>query len=146
MSSIQSATIKSDNKIARPKSRAFPINAPNPFRKKILPVTPLDGQFYKHLKSYLTESKDFIQRYPGGGPLNRRVKPEQHPPSQPDVPPEGSERQLFRSRHPESEPQAQREQHPYSPEPRSLAPVHSTPQRSQYEAPSLQLARPRPRA
>src|SRR5258708_39385754 len=80
---------------------------------------------------------------PGGGPFNRRVKPEQHPPSQPDVPPEGSERQLFRSRHPESEPQAQREQPPYSPE---LEPVHSTPQRSQYEAPSPQLARPRPGA
>src|SRR6266851_2489316 len=82
---------------------------------------------------------------PGGVPLNRRVKPAQHPPSQPDVPPEESERQPFRSRHPQSEPQAQQEQPPYSPEPRSLEPVHSTPQRSQYAAPSPQLARLPPR-
>src|SRR5258708_8801510 len=55
------------SKKAPAKSRGFPLNTHKPFRKTILPVTPLDGRFYRHQKSYVAESKDFIQGYPPGG-------------------------------------------------------------------------------
>ena len=64
---VQPAIINTDIKKAPAKTGAFTINTHKPFRKTILPVTPLDGLFYKHQKSYVAESKDFSHGVPPGG-------------------------------------------------------------------------------
>src|SRR6266851_9420196 len=65
-SSTQSVTIELDLKKAPAKTGAFPINTHNPFRKTILPVTPLDGRFYKHQNRMSLNRSILAEGYPPG--------------------------------------------------------------------------------
>src|SRR5216683_454786 len=64
---VQPAIINTDIKKAPAKTGAFTINTHKPFRKTILPVTPLDGRFYKHQNRMSLNQRILAMGYPPGG-------------------------------------------------------------------------------
>src|SRR5713226_2588014 len=63
----QPAKLVKESKKAPATTGAFAINTHKPFRKKILPVTHLDGIFCRHQTPHVAESKDFTLGVPPGG-------------------------------------------------------------------------------